>query len=125
MFLLFLKRDRVVASSTKYSRMTIMIRNLIDDHASKSKETLKLCIEKKTIPESPVFSTSYKVSIIKNKFCHINPLLISTHMTKVVFYLLDFEAGTKNGGIRFDLKYFYLKNTKFFFIIIFYLLFQL
>jgi hypothetical protein len=28
------------------------------------------------LPESPVFSTHYKVSIIKNNFCHINPLLI-------------------------------------------------
>ena len=52
------------------------------------------------VPESPVLSTRYKVSIMKNNFCHINPLLISTHMTKVIFYLLDFVAGTKNGGFR-------------------------
>lgn len=29
----------------------------------------------KNIPESPVFSTRYKVQEVKNNSCHINPLL--------------------------------------------------
>ena len=37
----------------------------------------------------------------ENNFCHINSQLISIHMIKIIFYLLDFVAGTKNGVFQY------------------------
>jgi hypothetical protein len=54
-----------------------------------------------SIPESPVFSTRYKVQKIKNNFCHMSANQKRIYMAKVIFHYRDFVAGTKNGGFRY------------------------